>query len=60
MPRLEQPPLLYLKPSLLTDAIISSEEELRKSIFKDSLIVDNPIDNPSPTLEWYAVKLGTA
>jgi len=56
-PRLEYPTLLYLKPSLATDAVIEAEEVLRASMFGKSLIVDDPIENPSPSLEWYAEKL---
>lgn len=53
-PRAELPILLYMKPSLETDAVISTSEILRYSIFGSSLIVDDPKENPSPTLAWYA------
>lgn len=58
--RQEYPTLLYLKPPITTDAVIATEEILRESIFRNSLILDDPIEDPSPTLEWYAGKLRTA
>ena len=59
-PRQENPTILYLKPPVITDAVIMTEELLGKSIFGKSIIVDDPIENPSPSLDRYAVNVRTA
>ena len=56
----ELPTLLYIKPSIDTDAVIGTSEVLGSSIFAESLIIDDPRENPSPTLEWYAGKIRIA
>lgn len=58
--REEMPALLYIKPPLDTEAVIATAGILQSSIFADSLVVDDPRENPSPTLEWYAEKIRTA
>ena len=60
MARQETPTLLYVKPPVNTDAVITTTNVLNDSIFGNSLVVDDPIENPSPTLDWYAHKLGEA
>ena len=60
MPRLELPTLMYIKPPLNSDSIISVQEEFRKSAFEESVIVDDPNEYSSQTLDWYAEKLLTA
>ncbi len=56
-PRPESPALLYARPALDTEAIIETSEFLRRSIFRNYLIIDDPKENPSPTMEWYAEKV---
>ena len=56
----ELPTLLYLKPPTNTDSVIAATEAIENSIFGNSLVVDDPVENPSPTLDWYARQLGTA
>ena len=53
----ERPTLLYIKPSLDTEAVITAAETLRDSDFRDNIIVDDPKENPSPELDWYASKI---
>ena len=55
-PRAEQPALLYVKPPIETDAVIAVGERLASSIFSARTTIDDPRENPSPTLEWYADK----
>ncbi len=57
--REEQPTLLYIKPPLDTEAVITVAEFIKSSVFGDSLFLDDPKENPSPTLEWYAGKIRT-
>ena len=59
-PRFENPTLLYVKPPSNTDSVISTQELLRNSIFRHSLIVDDPNEYSSQIVEWYADKLITA
>lgn len=59
-PRPELPTLLYVKPPVNTDAVIVTLEDLQTSEFKESLIVDDPRENPAQTLEWYAEKISLA
>ena len=49
--------MLYIKPSLDTEAVITAAETLRDSDFRDNIIVDDPKENPSPELDWYASKI---
>ncbi len=58
--RPERPTLLYVQPPLDTESVIAVKEALQSSLFGDSLIADDPRENPSPTLDWYAEKLLTA
>jgi hypothetical protein len=51
------PTLLYLKQPVDTEASIGLSETLNQSLFRRSLIVDNPKDNPSSPLTWYAEKV---
>ena len=57
MHRLEDPTLLYVKPPLTTDSVIAVQEEFKRSLFSDSLIVDDPTEYSSQILEWYADKI---
>ena len=58
--RLEQPTLVYIKPPLTSDSVLNTHEALRGSIFGESLVVDDPIEFPSHSLEWYAERFVTA
>ena len=58
--RQETPTLLYVKPPINTESVIATANVLDESIFGNSTVVDDPIENPSPTLDWYAHKLGEA
>ena len=53
----ESPALLYTRPGLDTDAVIATAEFLDQSAFRNHLVIDDPKENPSPTLEWYAEKV---
>lgn len=59
-PAEERPTLLYIKPPLNTEAVISTVGVLESSIFGNALIVDDSRENPSPPLEWYAGNIRTA
>jgi hypothetical protein len=56
-PRSELPTLLYAKPQIPTNAAIRVSEYLETTMFADALIVDDPRENASPTLEWYAEQI---
>ena len=60
VPRPENPTVMYLKPPSNTDSVLATTEELRKSIFADSIIIDDPKEYSSQMLDWYAEKLLTA
>ena len=53
----ESPTLLYVKPSLDTEAVITAAETINSSPFMDNVIVDDPRENPSAELDWYASKM---
>ncbi len=53
----ETPSLLYVKPPITTDAVITVIQHIQDSVFGSSLTVDDPVENPSATLDWYASKL---
>ena len=59
-PRPENPTILYMKPPSNTDSVLATTEELRKSIFAKSVIIDDPNEYSSQMLDWYAEKLSTA
>ena len=52
-PRREIPTLLYCKPWYSTEAIRLCMAGLESSPFKAGLVIDDPAENPSPTLDWY-------
>ena len=56
-PRSERPTLLYVRPQIETDAVIATIETLRSSFFAEGLLIDDPNEDPSPSLEWYADKV---
>lgn len=56
VPRAERPEILYVRPLIETDAVIAALETLQSSLFADGVIIDDPNENPSPSLEWYAEK----
>ena len=56
-PRPETPTLLYCKPYFATEAVRECLIELGQGPFKSGLLMDDPAENPSPTLEWYARRL---
>ena len=58
--RQEVPIILYVKPPLVTDAVNFTIEGFNSSVFANSMIIDDPIENPSTTLEWYAGNLRAA
>ena len=58
--RPELPKLLYVKPEIDTSSVLGTGELLRTSIFTKALVVDDPLDNPSASLDWYADQLVTA
>ena len=60
MPRLEDPTLLYVKPPLNSDSVIAIQEEFKRSLFSESIIVDDPNEYSSQILEWYTDKILTA
>ena len=60
VPRPEHPTALYLKPPANTDSVLATTEEIRKSFFADSIIIDDPNEYSSQMLDWYAEKLLTA
>ncbi len=60
IPRPENPTIMYLKPPSNTDSVLATMEELQKSVFADSIIIDDPNEYSSQTLDWYAEKLLTA
>ena len=59
-PRPENPTVMYLKPPLNTDSVLATTEELSKSPFAESMIIDDPNEYSSQMLDWYAEKLLTA
>ena len=58
--RPELPTLLHIRPALDVETVVSIHETLGRSIFGEGLLVDDPKENPSPSLDWYADKLVTA
>ena len=58
--RPEFPTLFYVKPKVMTTSVIDVIEHFKTSIFCESLVIDDPKDNPSPSLDWYAEQLTTA
>jgi hypothetical protein len=57
-PRPELPALLYARPEPNTDAVVATTEYLEGSSFQSYLTIDDPRESPSPTIEWYAEKIG--
>ena len=57
VPRPENPTVMYIKPPVNTDSVIATTEELRRSVFGESIIIDDPNEYSSQSLEWYAEKL---
>ncbi len=58
--RPEYPTLLYVKPEINTSSVLGTVDVLRDSKFGESLTIDDPLDNPSPSLDWYAEQLTAA
>lgn len=56
-PRLENPTLLYIKPTNNSDSVIAIQEEFNRSRFAQSIITDDPHEYSSQPLEWYAEKI---
>ena len=52
----ETPTILYIKPPLNSDGVIAVQEEFPKSGFA-RVIVDDPNEYSSQSLEWYAEKI---
>ncbi len=59
-PRPENPTIFYMKPPSNTDSVLATREELSRSIFADSIIIDDPNEYSSQLLDWYAEKLLSA
>ena len=57
VPRPEHPTVMYLKPPSNTDSVLATTEELKKSLFSDGIIIDDPNEYSSQMLDWYAEKL---
>ena len=55
----EDPTIMYLKPPVESDPVIATVDLLHTSIFQDSVILDDPKENPFPTIDWYASHLGS-
>ena len=55
--RPESPQLLYVKPPVSTSSVLRTDEVIRSSPFGQSYIIDDPLDNPSAPLDWYAGQL---
>ena len=55
--RPELPQLLYIKPPVNTTSVLRTDESIRSSAFGQSYIIDDPLDNPSAPLDWYAERL---
>ena len=58
--RPELPTLFYVKPEINSPSVIRTVELLKASRFGETLIIDDPRDNPSASLDWYAEQLATA
>lgn len=58
--RPEKPTLMYIKPPVETNSVIKIQEEFQNTIFGDAVIVDDPKENPSQILDWYAEKIRVA
>ena len=56
-PRAERPTLMYVKPPVNTDSVIKLQEQFNYTPFGESIIVDDPKENPSQILDWYAEKM---
>lgn len=56
-PRVEDPALLYLRAPMNTQASVALSEVLKQSAFANSLLIDDPKDNPAASLLWYADKI---
>ncbi len=59
-PRQETPTLLYVRPPLDTESVNATTTLLSSSFFQQSIKLDDPNENPSPTLDWYASNLTEA
>ena len=58
--RSERPTLTYVKPPITPDSVLYTHEALKSSIFGGALIIDDPIEFPSQSLEWYAERFLTS
>ena len=56
----ETPHLLYLVPPISTSSVLQTVETIRTSKFNKSYILDDPRENPSAHLDWYAEQLVVA
>ena len=55
--RFEKPTLMYIKPPLNSDSVLAVQDEFSRSIFHDSIIVDDPNEYSSQILQWYVEKI---
>ena len=53
----EDPTLMYIKPPLNTDSVLAVQGEFSRSIFQNSVIVDDPNEYSSQILQWYVEKI---
>ena len=58
--RPEHPTLLYVKPTFDTPQGLSTLKIIDQSVFRRSLVIDDPNDNPAPKPDWYAEQLASA
>ena len=56
-PQPESPTVMYVKPPANTDSVLATIGELKRSVFGESIIIDDPKEYSSLSLEWYAEKL---
>ena len=56
----ENPTLLFVKPSINPEPVMTSTRFLEQSYFRYGLIIDDPEELRAPTLQWYASKIFTA
>ena len=58
--REDNPTLLYVKPPIDPESVLTTTRFLRESYFRHGLIIDDPDENRAPTLQWYASKISSA
>lgn len=54
---LEKPTLLYVQSPAKTDSVLSTQNMLNATVFRESIIVDDPNEYSAQTLDWYVDKI---